>query len=78
MEVLWMGKDRESVQKIWELWRHTVLWATEIGIGKKKLMDRFKIWWSHEIEAAIQARKVSCRKLREARSGNLEDESLLR
>ena len=26
-------------------------------------MDRSKGLWSHEIEAAIQARKVSCRKL---------------
>ena len=42
----------------------------EIGIGKKKIMDRSWGWWSREIEAAIQAQKVSCRKLREARSGN--------
>ena len=78
MEVLWMGKDRESVQQIWELWRHIVLWAAEIGIAKKKLMDRSRGWWSREIEAAIQAWKVSCRKLREARSGNVGNESLLR
>ena len=24
MAVLWMGKDREGVQQIWELWRHIV------------------------------------------------------
>ena len=50
----------------------------EIGIGKKKLTDRAKGWWFHEIEEAIQAWKVSCRKLREAGSGNIGDESLLR
>ena len=53
LEVLWMGKDRKCTQ-IWELWRHIVLWATEIGIGKKKLADKFKSLWSREIEAAIQ------------------------
>ena len=41
-------------------------------------MDRSKGWWSREIEAAIQSRKVSCRKLREARSDNVGDQSLLR
>ena len=78
MEVLWMGKDRESVEQIWELWCHIVLQAAEIGIGKKKLTERSKDWWSREIEEAIQSWKVSCRKLREARSGNVGDESLLR
>ena len=39
MEVLWMGKDRESVQQIWEFWRHIVLWAAEIGIEKMKLTN---------------------------------------
>ena len=24
-EVLWMGKDRESVQRVWEHWRHCTL-----------------------------------------------------
>ena len=55
LEVLWMGKDRESVQQIWELWRQIVLWEAEIGIGKKKLAERSRDWWSCEIEAAIQA-----------------------
>ena len=34
-----MGKDRESVQKIWEFQRHIALWTAEIGLGKK-LTDR--------------------------------------
>ena len=57
MEVLWMGTNRESVQQIWKLWRHIVLLAVVIGIGKKKLMDRSRGWWSPGIEAAIQAQK---------------------
>ena len=44
-------------------------------------MDRAKSWWSREIEAAIQAWKVSCKKLGggggEAGSGNVGDEHLL-
>ena len=44
MEVVWIGKYRDSVQQIWELWRHIVNWAAEIGIGKKKLTDRSKGW----------------------------------
>ena len=36
------GKDRESVQQTWELWRHIVLWVAEIGVGKKKLTARSK------------------------------------
>ena len=60
MEVLWMKMDRKSVQQIWELWRHIVPWEAEIGIEKKKLVTRSKGWCSCEIEAAIQARKVSC------------------
>ena len=58
--------------------RYIVLGAAEIGIGKKKLMDISKDCWSPGIEAAIQAWKVSCKKLREARSGNVGDKSLLR
>ena len=27
MEVLCMGRDRESVQQTWELWRHIELWV---------------------------------------------------
>ena len=30
MGVLWIGRDRESVQQILELWRHIVLRAAEI------------------------------------------------
>ena len=37
MEVLWMGLDRGSVQQIRELWRQIVLWAAEIGIGRRIL-----------------------------------------
>ena len=38
-------------------------------------MDRSRGWWSHEIEAAIQAWKVSSEKLGKLhRSGNVEDE----
>ena len=37
MEVL---TEEVCVQQIWELWRHIVLWVAEIGIGKKKPMDR--------------------------------------
>ena len=41
-----------------------VITAAERWIGKK---ENSKGWWSKENEAAIQARKKVCRKLREAR-----------
>ena len=72
----WEGT--EKVYNKFRLWRHIELWAAEIGMGKKKLMNRSKGWWPHEIEAAIQARKVSCRKHREASSGNVGYKSSLR
>ena len=47
--------------------------GAEIGTGKKKIIDRSWGWWSREIETAIKVQKVSCRKLREARRGNVGD-----
>ena len=46
----------------------TIATAAERGIGKK-VRENSKGWWSKEIEAAIQARKEACRKVREARQG---------
>ena len=49
MEVLWMGKYRESVNKFGNF-GDIALWAAEIGIGKKKLTDRSRGWWPREME----------------------------
>ena len=43
--------------------------AADRGIGKKKVTERSKGWWSTDVEAAIQARKAVCKESREARRG---------
>ena len=46
-----------------------IVYLGEIGIGKMKVMDISKGWWSLEVEADLQAWEVSCWKLRECGSG---------
>ncbi len=46
-----------------------IVYLGEIGIGKMKVMDICKGWWSLEVEADLQAWEVSCWKLRECGSG---------
>ena len=59
-------EEEELVEAAWESWMDKVTTAAERGIGKK-VRENSKGWWSKEIEAAIQARKEACRKVREAR-----------
>ena len=42
MAVLWIGKDRENVEQIWELWIYNCTLGAEIGMEKKKLTDKSK------------------------------------
>ena len=77
LEVYGWGMTEKVYNKFGQAGRHIVLWVAEIAIGKKKLTDRSKGWWSREIEAAIQAHIVSRKKLRETRSGDISDKSLL-
>ena len=39
----------------------------EEGIGRKKVTERSEEWWSEDVERLIVIRKMTCRKLREAR-----------
>ena len=63
----------ESIEKerwdegVWELWKAKVIKGAERGIGKKKVNEHSKGWWSTEVEMVIQARKEACRKLKETR-----------
>ena len=61
------------VEGVWELWKAKVIKA---AVGKKKVNEHSKGWWSTEVEMAIQARKEACRKLREARRTVKQDEIL--
>ena len=62
-----LNQSLEGEELAWESWMKKVIIAAERGIGKKKIRENSKGWWSKEIEAAIQARKEACRKVREAR-----------
>ena len=41
--------------------------AAERGIGKKRISELSKGWWSKEVEEAIQTRREACKRLRQAR-----------
>ena len=77
LENLAESSEKEGwVEGGWELWKAKVIKAAEKGIGKKKVNEHSKGWWSSEVEMAIQARKEACRKLREARRTVKQDEIL--
>ena len=44
-----------------------IIVAVENGIGRKKVTERSEGWWSEDVERLIAIRKMTCRKLREAR-----------
>ena len=75
LENLAVSSEKERwVEGVWQLWKAKVIKAVEKGIGKKKVNEHSKGWWSTEVEMAIQARKEACRKLREARRTVKQDE----
>ena len=41
--------------------------AAERGIGKKRISELSKDWWSKEVEEVIQTRREACKRLRQAR-----------
>ena len=41
--------------------------VAERGIGKKRISELSKGWWSKEVEEAIQTRREACKRLRQAR-----------
>ena len=76
-----LAKSREQerwVEGAWELWKAKMFKAADRGIGKKKVTERSKGWWSTDVEAAIQARKAVCKELREARRRGAQDEIVQR
>ena len=52
---------------MWSRWSEKVIATAEKGIGRKKVTERSEGWWSEDVERLIVIRKVTCRKLREAR-----------
>ena len=77
LEDLAESSEKERwVEGVWELWIVKVIKGAERGIGKKKVNEHSKGWWSVEVEMAIQAKKEACRKLREARRSVKQDETL--
>ena len=57
----------ELVERVWGEWKIRVLSAAERGIGKKRISEMSKDWWSKEVEEAIQTRREACKQLRQAR-----------
>ena len=59
-------------------WKEKVIAAAEKGIGWKKVTGRSEGWWSEYVERLIATRKVTCRRLREARKKRVGEVTLSR
>ena len=57
----------ELVERVWGERKTKVMSAAERGIGKKRISELSKGWWSKEVEEAIQTRREACKQLRQAR-----------
>ena len=53
----------ELVEEVWSEWKERVIKAVEAGIGKKKITEKSKRWWSRDIEEATNHRREACRNL---------------
>ena len=54
----------ELAEKVWKRW---ILEAAGRGIGKKKISELSKSWWSVEVERVIKERREVCQRLRQAK-----------
>ena len=51
-----MSSEKEMVEGVWQLWKAKVIKAAEKGIGKKKVNEHSKGWWSTEVEMCSNLR----------------------
>ena len=56
------------VEDAWQIWKTKVITAADRGIGKMEITERSREWWSTNVEAAIQAWRVTCKELRARKS----------